>query len=67
MFKLPKKIAKEKKEASISVRVRPTVLERLKWIAEKHNYSQSEVIEFLVDQAFEEITKKKEAGKRNQK
>lgn len=62
MFELPKK-EKEKKEASISVRVRATVLERLKQIAEKHNYSQSEVIEFLVDKAFEEIMVKKRTAK----
>lgn len=62
MFKLP---SKEKKEASISVRVRETVLERLKEMATKHNLSQSEVIEHLVDQAYEELVGKKIKSKIN--
>ena len=53
--------------ASISVRVRATVLERLKKMAERHNLSQSEVIEHIVDQAFEEIMMKKRTEKGNAK
>lgn len=60
VFELPTRVKEiGKKEASISVRVRAIVLERLKQMAEKHNLSQSEVIEHLVDQAFEEIMVKK--------
>ena len=58
MFKIPKG-NKEKKEASISVRVRATVLERLKEMADMNSVSQSEIIEALVDQAYEEIGKMK--------
>lgn len=58
MFKLPTG-NKEKKEANISVRVRATVLERLKEMADKNNVSQSEIIEALVDQAYEELILKK--------
>lgn len=58
MFKIPTG-SKEKKEASISVRVRATVLERLKEMADKNNVSQSEIIEALVDQAYNDFLKKK--------
>ena len=57
MFKLP--ISREKKEVNISVRVRATVLERLKEMADMNSVSQSEIIEALVDQAYEEIGKAK--------
>lgn len=53
MFNIPTG-NKEKKEASISVRVRASVLERLKEMADQNNVSQSEIIEALVDQAYEE-------------
>ena len=57
MFKLP--TSREKKEVNISVRVRATVLERLKEMADMNSVSQSEIIEALVDQAYEEIGKAK--------
>lgn len=64
MFKLPTG-NKEKKEANISVRVRATVLERLKEMADKNNVSQSEIIEALVDQAYEQTMVKKDKKGKN--
>ncbi|MBF0301002.1 MAG: hypothetical protein HQK51_20000 [Oligoflexia bacterium] len=63
MLNLPTK-TNEKKEASISVRARATVLDRLKQMADKHNLSQSQVIEYLVDRAFEEFVKMKRIDKK---
>lgn len=56
MFNLPKG-TKEKKEANICVRVRATVLERLKEMADRNSVSQSKIIEALVDQAYEQMDK----------
>lgn len=56
MFKLPTG-TKEKKDANICVRVRATVLERLKEMADKNNVSQSKIIEALVDQAYDQMDK----------
>ncbi|NOT78130.1 MAG: ribbon-helix-helix protein, CopG family [Bacteriovoracaceae bacterium] len=56
MFKIPMG-NKEKKETNISVRVRATVLERLKEMADRNSVSQSKIIEALVDQAYEQMDK----------
>ena len=51
---------KEKRNAALSVRLPISTLKKIKKISKKFNYSQSEVIEKLVANAWNDIEVKKE-------
>jgi hypothetical protein len=46
---------KEKRNAPLTVRIPPSTMEKLRSIAKKHDASQSEVIERLVEVAYSEM------------
>jgi predicted CopG family antitoxin len=49
----------EKKDATLTVRIRPSMVEKLNEIKEKYEVSQSDVIEQLIEKAYEEMLGKK--------
>jgi predicted DNA-binding ribbon-helix-helix protein len=59
MFQLPKKTG-ELRSAHISVRVRKSIADKIKEMAEENNLSVADVVEHLVEVAFEERDTKTE-------
>lgn len=49
----------EKKDTTLSIRIRQSVVDKLNEIKEKHEVSQSDVIEKLIEKAYEEMKSKK--------
>ena len=66
MFKLPKKTA-ENRDSMLSIRIRKSVLTKIKKMAKKNNLSMADVIEQIAEIAFEEIEKKEVKGKKIEK
>lgn len=51
---------KEKRSSALTVRLPASVLKKVKKISKKFNYSQSEVIETLVESAWKDLYEKKD-------
>ncbi len=52
----------EKKEKTLTIRIRPSVVKKLKSIKKAYSVSQSGIIEQLINKAHEEMKKKKETA-----
>lgn len=55
---------REKRDTSVNVRIRASVVMKLKKITDRYGVSQADVMERLIEQGFEEM---KELGVRNRK
>jgi len=49
----------EKKDTTLTIRIRKSIVDKLNEIKEKHDVSQSDVIEQLIEKAYEEMKAKK--------
>lgn len=49
----------EKKDTTLTIRIRKSIVEKLNEIKEKYDVSQSDVIEKLIEKAYEEMKGKK--------
>lgn len=63
MFQLPKK-PNELKDTMISARVRKSVAQKLKKMAKDNNLSVADVLEHLVEAAFENLQKTEDKKKK---
>ena len=64
MFQLPKKTG-ELRDSHISVRVRKSIAEKIKKMAKENNLSVADVVEHLVEAAFEVRDTKTEKKKKS--
>lgn len=63
MFQLPKKPS-ENKDTMVSARVRKSVSQKLKKMAKDNNLSVADVIEHLVETAFDSLGKNEDKKKK---
>ncbi len=49
----------EKKDTTLTIRIRKSIVDKLNEIKEKYDVSQSDVIEKLIEKAYEEMKGKK--------
>lgn len=53
---------KEKRDVALTVRLPSSIVKKIKLISKKYNYSQSEVVETLVDIGWQKIDKEEDGS-----
>lgn len=51
---------KEKRDTALTVRLPESVIKKIRLISKRYNYSQSEIVEKLISNAWEELIDEKE-------